>query len=95
MQKVVQVLVVLVLVVSRYWRVRAYAQLPVTARALQGVAPYLGQARCLALGCWPQCFRRLDVKGGRRSFPEYFRRKREAPLILRGSTSPFRGHPRT
>jgi len=25
----------------------------------------------------------------------HFRRKREAPLILRGSTSQFRGHPRT
>jgi len=24
----------------------------------------------------------------------HFRRKREAPLILRGSTSQFRGHPR-
>jgi hypothetical protein len=72
-QTVVQVLVVLVLVVlvvSRYWRGRAYAQLPVTARALQGMAPYPGQARCLAVGCWPECFRRLDVRGGRRPFPE-------------------------
>jgi len=25
----------------------------------------------------------------------HFRRKREAPLILRGSTAPFRDHPRT
>src|SRR5262249_60535902 len=34
------------------------------------MAPYPGQARCLALGFWPECFRRLDVKGGRRPFPE-------------------------
>src|SRR5262249_3203261 len=34
------------------------------------MAPYPGQARCLALGCWPECFRRLDVKGGRRPFPK-------------------------
>jgi hypothetical protein len=44
--------------------------LPVTARTVQGMAPYPGQARCLALGCWPECFRRLDVKGGRRPFPK-------------------------
>jgi hypothetical protein len=42
----------------------------VTARIVQGMAPYAGQARCLALGFWPECFRRLNVKGGRRSFPE-------------------------
>ena len=41
-----------------------------TARTFQGMAPYPGQARCLALGFWPECFRRLDVKGGRRPFPE-------------------------
>ena len=41
-----------------------------TARTVQGMAPYPGQARCLALGFWPECFRRLSVKGGRRSFPE-------------------------
>ena len=41
-----------------------------TARILQGMAPYPGQARCLALGFWPECFRRLDVKGGRRPFPQ-------------------------
>jgi hypothetical protein len=29
-----------------------------------------GQAHCLALGFWPECFRRLDVKGGRRTFPK-------------------------
>src|SRR5262249_3643916 len=44
--------------------------LSVTTRTLQGMAPYPGQARCLALGFWPECFRRLDVKGGRRPFPE-------------------------
>ena len=41
-----------------------------TARTVEGMAPYPGQARCLALGFWPECFRRLDVKGGRRPFPE-------------------------
>ena len=41
-----------------------------TTRTLQGMAPYPGQARCLALGFWPECFRRLNVKGGRRSFPK-------------------------
>jgi hypothetical protein len=40
------------------------------ARILQGMAPYPGQVRCLVLGFWPECFRRLDVKGGRRTFPE-------------------------
>lgn len=43
---------------------------PVTARTVQGMAPYPGQARCLALGFWPECFRGLNVKGGRRPFPE-------------------------
>jgi hypothetical protein len=43
---------------------------PVTACIFQGMAPYPGQARCLALGFWPECFRRLNVKGGRRSFPK-------------------------
>src|SRR5262244_2906144 len=47
-----------------------FSYLPMFARTLQGMAPYPGQARCLALGCWPECFRRLDVKGGRRPFPE-------------------------
>jgi hypothetical protein len=42
----------------------------VTASSLQGMAPYPGQARCLALGFWPECFRRLNVKGGQRPFPE-------------------------
>src|SRR5215470_42694 len=55
--------------------VDAHAQLPLEfmdrdrpQRA--GMAPYPGQARCLALGFWPECFRRLDVKGGRRTFPK-------------------------
>ena len=47
---------------------------PVTACIVQGMAwgwpPYPGQARCLALGFWPECFPRLNVKGGRRSFPK-------------------------
>ena len=43
---------------------------PVTARTFQGMAPYPGQARCLALGFWPECFRRLNVKGGGRPFPK-------------------------
>ena len=42
----------------------------VTARTVEGMAPYPGQARCLALGFWPECYRRLSVKGGRRPFPE-------------------------
>ena len=42
----------------------------VTARAVQRMAPYPGQARCLALGFWPECFRRLNVKGGQRPFPK-------------------------
>src|SRR5215472_10673389 len=37
-------------------------------RTGDGLVP--GQARCLALGFWPECFRRLDVKGGRRPFPK-------------------------
>src|SRR5262249_25540880 len=51
----------------------AYAPMPscpVIARSVQGMAPYPGQARCLALGCWAECFRRLDVMGGRRPFPK-------------------------
>jgi hypothetical protein len=35
-----------------------------------GDGPYPGQARCLALGFWPECFRRLNVKGGQRPFPK-------------------------
>jgi hypothetical protein len=42
----------------------------VTAGGVQGMAPYPGQARFLALGFWPECFRRLDVRGGRRPFPK-------------------------
>jgi hypothetical protein len=64
---------------------------PVIGRTVQGMAPYPGQARCLALGCWQSAF------GGSMSrvAEGHFRRKREAPLILRGSTSQCRGHPRT
>src|SRR5215470_5069503 len=43
---------------------------PVSARTVQGMARNPGQACCLALGFWAECFRRLDVKGGRRPFPE-------------------------
>jgi hypothetical protein len=42
----------------------------VTARTVEGMAPYPGQARCLALGFWPECFRRLNVEGGQRPFQE-------------------------
>ena len=35
-----------------------------------GDAPYPGQAHCRALGFWPECFRRLNVKGGQRLFPK-------------------------
>ncbi len=42
----------------------------VTARTVEGMAPYPGQARCLALGFWPERFRRLNVKGGQRPFPK-------------------------
>src|ERR1700740_1317093 len=38
--------------------------------SVEGVAPYPGQARCLALDFWPECCRRLNVKGGQRPFPE-------------------------
>ena len=53
----------------------AFARLPpgvrlVTARTVEGMAPYPGQARCLALGFWTECFRRLNVKGGQRPFPK-------------------------
>ena len=41
-----------------------------TAGSVQGMAPYPGQAFCLALDFWPECFRRLNVKGGQRPFPE-------------------------
>ena len=42
----------------------------VTARTVERMAPYPGQACCLALGFWPECFRRLAVKGGQRPFPK-------------------------
>ena len=76
---------------TRYLSPNAPGIYPVTARTFQGMAPFPGQARCLALGFWSECFRRLDVKGGRRPFPE---ETRSTLMILRGSTSQFRGHPR-
>jgi hypothetical protein len=30
---------------------------PATARTVQGMAPYLGQASCVALGCWSELAR--------------------------------------
>ena len=63
---------------------------PVTARPVQGMAPYPGQARCLALGFWPECFRRLDVKGGRRTFPKETR----SALDIEGKHVTIQGHPR-
>ena len=53
-----------------YLRAAAAGICPVTPRTVQGMAPYPGQARCLALGFWPECFRRLNVKGGQRPFPK-------------------------
>jgi hypothetical protein len=64
------VLPVVVQGLTRRLRPAAPGICPVTARTVQGMAPYPGQARCLALGFWPECFRRLNVKGGRRPFPE-------------------------
>jgi hypothetical protein len=61
----------------------------VIARTVEGMAPYPGQASCLALNCWPECFRRLTVNGGRRPFPKETR----SALMVRGSTPQFRGHP--
>jgi hypothetical protein len=63
----------------------------VTARAVQGVAPYPGQAHCLALGFWPECFRRLNVKGGRRSFPKETR----SALDIEGKHVTIQGPSRT
>ena len=50
-----------------YWVSGIY---PMTACTVQGVAPYPDQAPCLALSFWSECFRRLNVKSGQRSFPE-------------------------
>jgi hypothetical protein len=63
---------------------------PVTARTVQGMALYPGQACCLAL------VPGQSASGGSLSTVAagHFRRKREASLIVRGSTSQFRGHPR-
>jgi hypothetical protein len=62
----------------------------VTARTVQGMAPYPGQARCLALGLWPECFWRLNVKGGRRPFPEETR----SALDIEGKYVTIQGHTR-
>ena|SRR5690242_2043595 len=43
---------------------------PDPSRTVEGIAPYPGQARCLALGFWPEYLRRLYVKGGQRPFPK-------------------------
>jgi hypothetical protein len=53
----------------------AFARLPsgvrlVTVRTVKGMAPYLARLAAWPLGFWPECFRRLDVKGGQRPFPE-------------------------
>jgi hypothetical protein len=74
---------------------------PVTARTVQGMAPYPGQASCLALGFWPVWPRRLSVKCRREKFVpgglclagQNFRSGR--CLMLRAATSQSRGHPRT
>jgi hypothetical protein len=75
---------------------------PAIARTLQGMAPYPGQARCLALVFWPEWPRRLRVKSCREkvcarwfvlAFTKLFRFGQG--LMLRGATSQFRGHPRT
>ena len=61
----------------------------VTACTVQGMAPYPGQVRGLALGFWPECFRRLDVKGGRRSFPKETR----SALDIEGKHVTLQGPP--
>jgi hypothetical protein len=64
---------------------------PVTARTVQGMPRTLARltAGPLVSG--------QSASGGSMSrvAKGYSRRKREAPLILKGSTSQFRGHPRT
>jgi hypothetical protein len=65
-----------------------------TAVSLQGMAPYLGQAPCLALRSWAEWPRRLAVKGG---VLRRFRSLKSSgvPLTVRGATAQSRGHPRT
>src|SRR5215470_8939784 len=53
------------------------------------MAPYPGQARCLALGLWPECFRRLDVTGGQRTFPKETR----SALDIEGKHVTIQGPP--
>ncbi len=62
---------------------------PVTARAVQGMARTLAR-----LAAWPLVSGQSASGGSMSRVAEgHFRRKREVPLILRGSTSQFRGHP--
>jgi len=60
---------------------------PVTARTVQGMAPYPGQARCLALGFWPESFRRLmsRVAGG------HFRPETRSALDIDGKHVTIQG----
>jgi hypothetical protein len=74
----------------------AYARLPLEF-VPRPPAPFRGWPRTLArLAAWPLVSGQ-SASGGSMSrvAKGHFRRKREAPLILRGSTSQFRGHPRT
>src|SRR6476646_1362899 len=59
-------------------------------------APCRGWPRTLArLAAWPLVSGQSASGGSMSRVAEgHFRGKREAPLILRGSTSQFRGHPR-
>ena len=59
--------------------------------------PFRGWPRILErLAAWPLVSGQSASGGSMSRVAEgHFRRKREAPLILRGSTSQFRGHPRT
>jgi hypothetical protein len=59
-----------------------------TTRTVEGMAPYPGQARCLALGFWPECFRRLDVKGGQRPFPKCARQPCGLPWTPETAAAP-------
>ena len=61
----------------------------VIARTVEGMAPYPGQASYLALNCWPECFRRLTVNGGRRPFPKETR----SAVDGEGKYATIRSHP--
>ena len=67
----------------------AFAAVPwsslVTVRTVEGMAPYPGQARCLALGFWPACLRKLvTIQGHSRGRPCPLVSKRIAPQNLSG-----------